>query len=722
MTDRGFFTELRRRVLPIAGAYIAITWLVTEVAGFLMEQTGAPPWILRLLAIAFMVGFPVAMVLAWIIQLGPDGKRTLDPSKGHVKSVIGAIALGVVTTAGLSWLILPRIGDEARQPVYQPIPNSVAFLPLTMTLATEKERAIGNTLHIALGNGLDQSAELILLDLRKLKERPGDLSEFGRSLNASALLTGNILQAPGKTRIEFELLDVAQNEVTWSQSFDWKPTRIRDTGSEIANSVLSAMALRGLTQESFAGTNNPEAYDAFLSGKQQAASLNISLLLKAMDDFQQAINLDPDFVLAYVELAETIRWYIRNRGPEEEEREVLRDRSRQALETAQKLDSESAAVVSALGLFSRDRSLATQAFEHALELDPNHAKSYHRLGRVMASEGQLQQSERLTRMALELDPLNGDWHNDLAGVLFDLGRDEEALAEIHRSIELEPGLVWNHHRLSIWSGYHFGRLDEAVIYAREAYSLDPDNGGVAWEVMGWYLDLGAREEALVWLDRQLELGPGDPWRWFGAGVVAKYFGEKEKALGYIKKTLEIEPGLTWAMREMDLHDIEEGQAELALERWQTTYPALFINETPTVDRSNFGEAIMLGQLFMVVGETERAEYLLTSCLDILRTLASEDSTRDSSILDTEQEVYASLGMKEETLEAVQRSIMDRNWRATSVWYDLPIYDFLRDDSEFQELMEIVHNDLAEQLKRVRTMECNGELAPAPGVAKVLVCD
>jgi tetratricopeptide (TPR) repeat protein len=563
---------------------------------------------------------------------------------------------------------------------------------------------------------------LILLNLRKLKEPPQNLSEFGRSLNAAALLTGNIMQAAGKTRIEFELLDVAQNKITWSRSFEWNPTRIADTGSQIASSVLGAMALPGLTQNAFAGTSNPAAYDAFLSGKQQAASLNISMLLKAMDDFQRAIDLDPGYVLAYVELSETIRWYNRYRGPEEEERKLMRDRAIQALEAAQRIDSDSAAVVSALGLVSGDRSLAVQAFEHALELDPNHAKSYHRLGREMMRKGKLHECERLTRKALDLDPLNADWHNDLAGVLFELGRDEEALTEIHRSIELEPRLAWNHHRLSIWSGYHFGRLDDAVIYAREAYSLDPDNGGIAWEVMGWYADLGAREEALAWLDRQLEAGPGDPWRWFGAGVVAKYFGDKQKALEYIEKTLEIEPGLNWAMREMDFHDIGEGRPEIAWQRWQSAYPALFINETPTVDDSNFGTAIMLAQFFIAVGETERAEYLLTSCLDILKTWMSESSARDSSLLDTEQEIYASLGMKDETLEALRESIIDRNWRATPMWYDLPIYDFIRDDPQFQELMDIVHSDLAEQRQRVRAMECNGELAPAPGVELVLVCD
>ena len=127
----GFLTELRRRrVLPIAGAYIAGAWLITEIASFLLEQSAAPGWSLRLLAIVFMVGFPVTLVLAWVIQVQPDGKRAIDSSKGQHKTVLGAIALGMVATAGLAWLILPRIEDAPGVPAYQPLPNSVAILPL----------------------------------------------------------------------------------------------------------------------------------------------------------------------------------------------------------------------------------------------------------------------------------------------------------------------------------------------------------------------------------------------------------------------------------------------------------------------------------------------------------------------------------------------------------------------------------------------------------------
>ena len=87
----GFLPELRRRrVPPIAGAYIAIAWLATEMAGFLLEQSGAPGWILRVLAIAFVVGFPVTVIIAWVVQVEPGGKWALDSSKSLGKTVAAA--------------------------------------------------------------------------------------------------------------------------------------------------------------------------------------------------------------------------------------------------------------------------------------------------------------------------------------------------------------------------------------------------------------------------------------------------------------------------------------------------------------------------------------------------------------------------------------------------------------------------------------------------------
>ena len=716
------FRELRRRrIFPIAGAYIAIAWLITEITGFLLGQVSAPGWSLRLLAIVFMVGFPVAMVLAWVIQVQPGGKWSVDSSSRQRRTVFSAIALGILATAGLSWLILPRVGDMAAVPAYQPIPNSVAILPLTAAVGTPNERSIAETLFVSLGRGLDQSADLILMDLRKLDEQPVNLAEFGRSIKAAALMTGKFLQVPGATRIQMDLLDVIQNEVIWSQTVDWDPTRIADTGSAIANGVLEAMTLPALPQDVFTGTDNPDAYHAFLMGGQHAASLNISKLAIAMDDYQRAIDLDPDYVLAYVALAETIRWYRRLKQPEEAEQQALKNRARQALETALELDSESAAAISHLGALSDDRELAIQAYQYALELDPNHAKSYQRLGWAVQKQnisgvrsGDLEETERLFRKALDLDPFNADWRSDLGTLLYHLGRDEEAFAELNRSIELEPLYLHNHLMLASWEYYDNGRLDEAMIHAREAYALDPEFGSAAWWVASAYAEFGAREEALAWMERSLELSPGSALTWFVAYQVYYLLGFEDEAMEYAVRSLELY-STEYALQAVGTWDIREGRAEKALERWRLAYPLLATSDLPVVESTDIRPVLYYARNLMEAGETGQAEHLLNLCLDALDKWQNEAFVRNGYVLEFETEIYAALRLKEETLAAMRRAIIDQQNYSGTWMYAFPPFDFIRDEPEFQELMEIFYANLARHLERIREMERNGEMPPAPGV-------
>ena len=713
-----FFTELRRRrVLQITGAYIASAWLLTEIASFLLEQTAAPDWILRLVAIVFVVGFPLTVVLAWVVQVQPDGKWAVDSSKGHHRTVFAAVALGIAATAGLSWLILPRIGDIAAGPAYQPIPNSVAILPLVTSIGTAHERSIADTLYAALESGLDQSAELILMDLRNLKDQPGNLAEFGRSVKAAALLTGQILQAGGGTRIRMNLINTGQGGVAWSQEIDWDPTRIADTGTAIANGVLETLALPLLSNTSFTGTNRPEAYDAYLAGLQRAATYNIADLALAMDDFQRAIDLDPEYVLAYVALAETIEWYSRYKQPAEEEAKALEERGKSVLDAAQAMAPDSADVVSAIGMYAPAGELRIQAFKRALALDPNHAKSYHRLG-FRAEDAK--EAERLVRKALEFDPFNADWHNDLASTLYRQGRDEETFAELRRSIELEPELVFNHWKMGFWAAYDLGRLDEGLIHFRKAYALDPHWGHLIWHFGSIYAALGAWEEAQALLERGMEQSPGNaPGRY--AAYQFEYYKvyasmvEKDKALKYLRQTVDMAPDDSWSLHALGLLDIREGNAEVALERWRHAYPVLTSSDHPEIDKNNLRGAMYYAGNLMEAGETRQAEYLLQLCLDALHKWQNEAFVRESILLNFEQEIHAAWKRKEETLAAMRRAIVDNRNYSGSWMYKAPGFEFLWDEPEFQELMEIMHANLASQLERIREMERNGELAPAPGV-------
>jgi tetratricopeptide (TPR) repeat protein len=569
---------------------------------------------------------------------------------------------------------------------------------------------VANTLFTALREGLYQSPELALIRL-DLDEVPTDPAAFGREYRIAAVLKGEIVQESGGKRIGIELLDAGRDDVLWSQDFEWDPTRIMDIGTAIANGVLEAMELPKLSRQKFTGTDNLEAYEAVLLGWDQVASYKVEDVALAMESFQRAIDLDPGYVLAYVDLAWASYVYKRIKGPAEPERQSLDKRARRALEAALALDNESAAVISLLGQMTENPELRVQLWERALELDPNHAQTYIRLGMQVRSDGKLEQAERLFRKSLELNPMDASDRHNLGVLLWEMGRTGEAVTEIQKAVELEPEMPHNHRMLGIIELFSFGRYDNAIIHGRKAYSLDSQSGSMAGFLAVSYAELGARKQALAWIERSLQLSPTSLWTLDMAFLTHLTLGDEDMALEYAERNLELYPWNRNPLFFLGKQDIDAGRTQLALDRWQSAYPVLATGEDPLCDQSNHDWLVPYADILLQAGQTERARRLLKSCLPAIEQMKNKVSPEAS-----QSRILALLGRKEEALEALRREIIDGHRRIeASFRFGQPEYDFLRNEPEFQRLMQIVSTDLARQLERVLEMERNGELAPAPGV-------
>lgn len=431
-----FLTELkRRRVLQIGGAYIAGAWLGTEIFSFLFQQFQAPDWSYRLLAIVFVVGFPISMVLAWIIQVNDEGEWEIDPSRGDTRTLAVAISIGVLVTAGLSWLILPQ---REPPPVYEPIPASLAVLPFTDPEATPHERTASETLYLQLVEGLEQSAELTLIRLGEVS-RPENLAEFGESLGVAALASGKIRKTPDINHVDLSLLDIVTAEVAWSQTFDWDVTNTPELANEMANGLLQAMELPPLAEREFTGTADSQAYQAYLDGERKARTWDREQLVEAIGDFQRAIDLDRSYTRAYIGMAQAIYDLIElDESLTDERRQQLEQRAREAVDIAQKLDPDSAGALSLLACQLDNQQLRIQAWERALELDPNHAITYFRYGRELADAGQLDDARRLLLRAVALSPQDARFRMQLARILSMQGREGEAQAEREKAEQFQP--------------------------------------------------------------------------------------------------------------------------------------------------------------------------------------------------------------------------------------------------------------------------------------------
>jgi len=410
---KAFFTELiRRRVLYIGCVYLAGAWVGTEIVSYLLEQFNAPSWSFHFLAIVFTAGFFVTMVLAWIIQVQKDGSLKIDPTRGKRNTAAVAIILGLLITIGLSSLIIPEMDSE---PAYKPLPNSLAVLPFTVSASHSSEKPASARLYRSVMTGLEQSPGIALVRLIR-GERAADLSAYGKSLNVAILAAGQITHSGKSLNIQMLLLDVKLEEVFWSRSYRWDKGHVIETAIVLANDMLQAMTLPVLTRNQFMGTDVRDAYEAFITGEVHAATRSPDLYMMAVEEYQRALDMDPAYTQAYLGLAQAIYDLVEISNLPNEEEWALRARARVAVDIAQQLDHESADAISLLGLHTENRHLRIQAFERALELDPDHFLSYYRYAMVMKEDGNLDEAERLIKRAIMLNPMSTPYRAELAAI------------------------------------------------------------------------------------------------------------------------------------------------------------------------------------------------------------------------------------------------------------------------------------------------------------------
>lgn len=189
-----------------------------------------------------------------------------------------------------------------------------------------------------------------------------------------------------------------------------------------------------------------------------------------------------------------------------------------------------------------------------------------------------------------------------------------------------------------------------------------------------------------------------------------YLGDQATALERAEQVQERYPGNFYILTALGDRDIAAGQAERAIQRWQDAFPSLANEADRVVDLSNIEEALAFAGQLLQAGQKQQAHDLLRQCLPVANGVR-----RESFQYWHLSRIYAMLGRKTETLDASRRLVIDGQRRWGRIFFDRPEFDFLRDDLEFRELMQLIEDDIALQLERVREMERNGEMPPAPGV-------
>ena len=407
----GFFEELqRRKVYRVAAAYIVAAGFLIQMASAAFPAWELPNWSLRLVIVLLLIGFPIAVILAWAYDITPQGIQG-TPTRGihRRRNLILLIALAVIISASAGFFLLPRA-------VREKIDKSVAVLPFQNLSSDPNNAYFADGIQEEILTRLAKIADLKVISrtsTQQYQSQPGNLAEIAKQLGVANILEGSVQKAGNQVRVNVHLVNVQTGSQLWAEMYDRKLSDIFAVESEIAKGIAESLqaTLTGGEEQALAAnpTNNPEAYDAYLRGLVFEARSNYSsdALFKAIDFYDLAVRLDPNFALAWARLSGVHALLYSNRRDTTVAR---RDAAKAALENAQKLQPNAPETLLFTGYYQywvlQDYRLAKATFEHVSKKLPGNSEILYALAAIARSEGHWDESIAYWERGLALNPRN----------------------------------------------------------------------------------------------------------------------------------------------------------------------------------------------------------------------------------------------------------------------------------------------------------------------------
>ncbi len=735
-----FFEELKRRnVFRMTVLYLVAAWLLLQVTDVLSSLLTLPGWAGSFVVMLLLLGFPIMLMVSWVYEMTPEGLRR-DKDIDHSESVssetgrkINTLTV-VLLVLAIAVVALDRLLPETVTVVDAPTPapanaavadltpdRSIAVLPFANRSSREEDRFFVDGIHDDILTQLANIGSLTVISrtsVEKFRNTTQSMKEIGDILGVKNILEGGVQRAGDRVRINMQLIDVITDESLWAATYDRELTTTNIFGiqSEISTAIAEALKATLSVEEqdklNTVPTENLAALEAYFLGKQSMAKRTGASLAEAVDHFERAIELDPEFALAYVGQADSYSALEDNGNLSPQEVMAL---AGPLIDKALQLDDQLAEAYSALGQNLRkagDRAGAEIAYQRAMELAPNYATAHHGYSMFLRSYGQYERGQEHIRRAVQLDPLSSVLQTNLGTVLVALGRPKEALSQFQKIIEMDAGYppaYWSIGGI-YWTEY--GQLAEALTWFKQSFDRNPGNAKITAWIGLLYLDLGDEAEAERWISAAEERAPDDSFSSWAKEMLLLFQGEASQARAYANKVLRQDPRWALSLANLGSQDLLAGSAADAGARYEAQFPMLFDGDDPNVNRSNVDAAINLGLIMTALEQPARAQLLLN------RSLEYAESTTMPRLhwypiaygIPQQVQIYALQGETDKALQTLRQAV-DSGWRAFW-WYWLehdPKLDSIRDEPEFRAIVREIKSDMAAQLVRVRAAESSGEL-------------
>jgi TolB-like protein/Tfp pilus assembly protein PilF len=737
-----FVAELRRRnVLRVAAAYALVAWIIIEAGSVLLPTFGADQSFFQVYVIIVLTGFLLALVVAWVFEVTPEGVK-LDRDVDHAVTtgetskqtfnyaIIGLliVALAVSITFNVTGV---RGGVEVPEERLQSMRQSIAVLPFA-SLSNDPDNVLFvDGMHDDLLTKLASIGSLKVISrtsVLEYRDTTKNLRQIGQELGVNTLLEGTVQRAGNNVRINVQLIDAISDEHLWADTYDRQLSMQNifsvqsEISAEIAAALQATLLPRSLDRVANIPTQDIRAYSLYISGRDNMYLRRLETLQEARRQFEQAIELDPQYAEAYVALAECeLLLFINHNVLGREEAYELAEAN---LDQALQLNPDLADAYATLGLLKTNQWVQTRigtenveaeaAFEYAISLNPNHAQAYQWFATLRADEQRYDDAIGLYHRSMQLDPLARIPYANLPTLYARQGQNEVALKLWLDATEIHPEWPTPYQLIAVHLA-GLGRLDEAYAWNQLARELTPDAAQGGNISIGILVQFGDIERA-----RQLLNGMPDthPLATIADGFQLLLDEDFVAALEFFAQVIdEGETAPPFLVNLAADVAVLAGDLQKVREYTLLSTPILDIDSDLPIDRFTVDEIVNLAFVRLQTGDVLRGNELLNAALPVVQSLP-RFGMFGQGIRDVE--IFALLGRKEDALQAL-RAAVDAGFRSGmpfSTWLleSNPFLDSLADDSRFNAIVSELDTLNAEMYRRVLDAEESGDWASLRALA------
>jgi len=659
----GFFEELKRRkVYRVAIAYIVASWALAQGLAQVLPVFDISNSVIRVVIALLLIGFPLALVLAWVFDVTPQGIKATPSiaSAGHRRrNVVMLAATGVIISAAAGFFLLPRAAAHK-------IDKSIAVLPFE-NLSDEKENAyFADGIQDDVLTNLSKIGDLKVISRTSVMPYRGktqNLREIGKTLGVSNILEGSVRRSGNRVRVNVQLIDATTDEHLWASDYDRDLTDVFAIQTDLAQKITEALQAKLSPSERAQierkPTENGEAYLAFVQAHNlQNAVEDLGKLKQSEQLYARAIELDPKFALALACYSQLESWIFHTFDPTQERREKAGTLAERALQLQPDLPETHLALGFSYYYGDNNYDAALREFEIARQGLPNESDAYLAIGAIQRRQGKWAESTANLEKAVSLNPKDTFPLQNLAFNYQMLRNFDAANKTIDRGLQINPrgvGLWEIKSKLAIAEK---GDLSVSEKAFQAVTSMPMSNVEKLWIA-------SARAEVFL-LERKYKEGlreaeslPDDVLRTeFPQHLSGKYY-----LIGFARKALQDEAGARAVfLRAKELLDAQ-------------------LKESPDAADMH----IQLAKVLAYLGEKDAALAEARRATELVPE--SKDAFGGPEIAAGVAEVHAILGDNGRAIEILDR-LLSRPSAVTVQGLKVnPIWDSLRSDPRFQALID-----------------------------------